>query len=56
MQPQFREGRPRGLCRCYRCTRMQALGLKSRPAFIDYGAGNDSSRDFSAEQAAGGCK
>ncbi|KAI7844847.1 hypothetical protein COHA_001501 [Chlorella ohadii] len=29
------------------------LGLRSRPAFLDYAAGNDSSRDFSAE--AGGC-
>lgn len=32
------------------------LGLRSRPAFLNYAAGNESSRDFSAEaQPGGGC-
>ncbi len=28
-----------------------ALGLRSRPAFLNYASGNDSSRDFTAQQA-----
>lgn len=33
----------------------ELLGLKSRPAFINYASGNDSSREFGEAQQGGGC-
>ena len=32
----------------------ELLGLKSRPAFVNYPSGNESSREFVAGDAAGG--
>lgn len=33
----------------------ELLGLKSRPAFINYPSGNATSKDFGGEQQSGGC-
>lgn len=33
----------------------EALGLRSRPAFLNYPSGNDSSRDFNSEASGDGC-